>query len=277
MTDSAPVGRALRLAGVGQELGLGFVYWLALVVVLEPGNVVRGAVLPLGWEAMRLVVAGALGAAVTPAVFALTRRFPIEGTAWWRRAAVHLAGDAGLAAGLVVVAGVLAALFGIDRRPLAAALLDQMTVDGLLLFFAVVALTGIAHAVLFYRRAQRALPAPEAPVTGYLMVVPVKTRGRVTLLEIARVDWVEAQGNYLALHAGSETHLIRETSARFETLLDPGRFVRIHRQSIVALDRVRTIASLPSGDATVTLGNGTELRMSRSYREAVRGKFEAQK
>src|SRR6185437_770500 len=103
--------------------------------------------------------AGLLGAAITPAVFALTRRFPIEGEARWRRAAIHGLGDAGLAASLIVAAGLLAALTGLDRRPLAAALRDQLAVDGLLLFFAVVALTGIAHAVLFYRRAQDATAA----------------------------------------------------------------------------------------------------------------------
>jgi DNA-binding LytR/AlgR family response regulator len=128
--------------------------------------------------------------------------------------------------------------------------------------------------VLFYRRAQSAIAAPETPVSGYLTMVPVKARGRVTLLEIARVDWIESQGNYLALHVGNETHLIRETSARFETLLDPVRFVRVHRQSIVALDRIRAIASLPSGDATVEMSDGTQVRMSRGFREAVKKRFE---
>ncbi|HEX4304299.1 MAG TPA: LytTR family transcriptional regulator DNA-binding domain-containing protein [Rhizomicrobium sp.] len=273
MTDTAPT--AFRRAGVAREVALGFVYWLALVVVLEPGNALRGATLPLGWEAMRLVAAGLLGATITPAVFALTRRFPIEGEARWWRAAIHGAGDAGLAVGLIVAAGVLAAGLGFDRRPLAAALLDQLEVDGLLLFFAVAALTGIAHAVLFYRRAQSAIAPPETPVSGYLTLVPVKARGRVTMLEIARIDWIESQGNYLALHAGSETHLIRETSARFESLLDPARFVRVHRQSIVALDRIHAITSLPSGDATVEMADGAQVRMSRSYRDAVKARFEA--
>lgn len=257
-----------------QELVLGFVFWLALVVVLEPGNAMRGATLPLGWEALRLAGAGLLGAAITPAVFALTRRFPIEGEARWRRAAIHGLGDAGLAASLIVAAGLLAALTGLDRRPLAAALRDQLAVDGLLLFFAVVALTGIAHAVLFYRRAQDATAAPPPPATGFLTAVPVKSRGRVTMLDLKDVGWIESQGNYLALHAGSAAHLIRETSVKFEASLDPRRFVRIHRQTVVALDRIREIASHSSGDATVMLDDGTSLRMSRGFREAVRAKFE---
>ena len=274
MSDTASF--RTRLSGWPQEVALGFVFWLALVLTLEPGNVMRAATLPLGLEAIRLIGAGLLGAAITPAVFALTRRFAIEGEARWRRAAIHLASDAGLAAGLIVAAGVLAFAFGLDRRPLVEALIDQLEVDGLLLFFAVVALTGIAHAILFVRRAQSATDAP-LPAAGarYLTAVPVKTRGKVSLLDLGAVGWIETQGNYLALHEGAAAHLIRETSAGFEAKLDPARFMRIHRQTIVPLDRIREIASLPSGDATVTLDDGTKLRMSRGYREAVRARFEA--
>lgn len=258
------------------EFALGFVYWFALVIVLEPGNVLRGATLPLGREAIRLIGAGLLGAAVTPLVFALTRRFPVEGEARWRRGAIHLAADAGLAVFLILIAGVLAALFGIDRRPLPAALLDQLEVDGPLLFFAVAALSGIAHAVLFFRRAANAAAAPlPAGGTRYLTQVTVKTRGQVAMLDLKDVGWIETQGNYLALHEGAAAHLIRETSVRFEANLDPARFARIHRQTIVALDRIKQIASLASGDATVTLDDGTNLRMSRGFRDQVRAKFAA--
>lgn len=266
---SIPGRRALR------EAALGFLYWFALVAVLEPGNIMRGGTLPWVWEAVRLVVAGLLGASITPLVFALARRVPIEGKAWWRQAVIHLASDAGLAVGLITVAGLLADLVGFDRRPLAAALLDQLAVDGLLLFFALVALTGLAHADLFYHRAQRATGVPVAPASGFLTTVPVKARGRSLMLDLVEVGWIESQGNYLALHAGAAVHLIRETSSRFEALLDPERFVRIHRQTIVALHRIKQIASLPSGDATVRLDDGTSLRMSRRFREVVKRKFEA--
>lgn len=275
MSDSAGPARASHFAGWRQEIPLGFFYWLALVTVLEPGNVMRSATLPLGQEAIRLAGAALLGAAITPLVFALTRRFPIEGEDRWRRAAIHLPADAGIAGGLILAAGVLAWASGLDRRPLVSALLDQLAVDGLLLFFAVVMLSAIAHAVLFFRRAQSAADAPPPAVIGYLTAVPVKTRGRVTLLELSDVGWIGTEGNYLALHAGAATHLIRETSVAFEALLDPKRFTRIHRQTIVALARIRGIATLASGDATVTLDDGTALRMSRGFREAVRAKFEA--
>lgn len=264
-----------RLPAWAQEFLLGFLYWLALVVVLEPGNVIaaRGS-LPLGREVLRLAGAGMLGGAITPLIFALTRRFPIEGEARWVRGAIHLVCDAGLALGLIVTAGILARLTGIDGRPLARALADQLALDGLLLFFAVAVLSVIAHGFFFYRRAQTALDAPQPTGTGFLSTVPVKTRGRVMLLDLGEVGWIESQGNYLALHAGSGEHLIRETSAKFEAKIDPAKFARIHRQTIVALDRIAEIASLPSGDATVRLKDGTSLRMSRGYREDVRKRFE---
>ncbi|HEY0106528.1 MAG TPA: LytTR family DNA-binding domain-containing protein, partial [Rhizomicrobium sp.] len=163
---------------------------------------------------------------------------------------------------------------GIDRRPLAQALQDQFVVDGLLLFFAVAVLSAIAHGFFFFRRAQAALDAPPQAATGYLASVPVKTRGKTIVLDLGAVDWIETQGNYLALHAAGTAQLIRETSIAFEARIDPARFARIHRQTIVALDRIAQIAPLPSGDATLTLKDGTALRMSRGYRDGVRAKFE---
>jgi hypothetical protein len=276
MPEAALPRQIPRLPRWQREFLLGFAYWLALVVVLEPGNVMRAdGALPVGHEVLRLMAAGLLGASITPLVFTLARRLPIEGEARWARSGLHLLAAAGIAAWLIVVAGVLAWRFGIDGRPLGEALRLQFAADGLLLFFAVAVLDAIAQALFFFRRAQDALDAPPAVQDGHLTSVAVKTRGRVTLLDLATVRWIETQGNYLALHDGTAAHLIRETSSGFEAKLDPKRFARIHRQTIVALDRVREIASLPSGDATVTVDDGTRLRMSRGYRDAVRTKFEA--
>ena len=270
--------RTPHLPDWAYELLIGFGYWLALVVVLEPGNIMRAdGALPVGREVLRLVCAGLLGASVTPLVFTLARRWPVEGAERWARGGLHLLAAAVIATGLILVAGLLAMIAGIDGRPLGEALLLQFEADGLLLFFAVVVLEAIAQASFFFRRAQDALDAPPPVKGGYLSIVPVKERGRVTLLDLADVGWIETQGNYLALHAGTATHLIRETSVKFEAALDPARFVRIHRQTIVALARIRSVTSLPSGDATVTLDDGTELRMSRGFRDAVRMKVEARR
>ena len=97
--------------------------------------------------------------------------------------------------------------------------------------------------------------------------IPVRARGRVTFVELSDVDWIEAQGNYLALHTGPLSHLIRESLARLEPRLDPQRFARIHRGIIVAVNRIRDIKSRGAGDASLHLKDGTELRLSRNYRE----------
>jgi hypothetical protein len=267
--DEIPASTLLR------ELAAGFVYWLALVLVLEPGNVLRSSgTLPPGHEIARLIAAAILGAIITPLVFALVRRFPVEGSERWSRMAIHAAAGAGFAVFLIVIAGVLAWAIGFDTRPLAHAIRDQLVVDGLLLFFAMIALDGLGHAALFYRRAKSAADAPLGPASGYLTQISVKTRGMLTILDLADVVWIEAQGNYLALHANGGAHLIRETLARFESKLDPEHFARIHRGAIVALPRIRTIEALPGGDANVTLDGGETVRMSRSYRDAVKERID---
>ncbi|HEY2345771.1 MAG TPA: LytTR family DNA-binding domain-containing protein, partial [Xanthomonadaceae bacterium] len=100
--------------------------------------------------------------------------------------------------------------------------------------------------------------------------VAIKVAGRLRLVEQASIDWMESQGNYLALHAGPTMHLIRRTLADFEAELDAGRFVRIHRRVIVAVDRIGEMKSLANGDATLQLIDGQQLRVSRRYRETVR-------
>jgi len=268
--------------GLLRELVVGFAFWLAFLLLLEPGNVVAVARsdVPLSWsqEAARILGASLLGALATPLLFTLTRRLPIEGPRWWRRAAIHALGIVTMAAGLIVVARGLAAvvLTGRDAR-LRSSLTDELASDGALLILCMTALTGITHAVRFLRRAEaerglRVAAASRAATTP-LTRVPVKTRGGVLLLPLEEVDWIETQGNYLALHARGKVHLLRETLARLEAGLDPRRFVRIHRRTIVRTDRVRTLTHLSNGDALVRLEDGTELRLSRNFRSSAQPLF----
>ena len=79
---------------------------------------------------------------------------------------------------------------------------------------------------------------------------------------------MKTPGNYLALHVGSASHLRpRKPRMRLEPWLDPACFARIHRGAIVAVDRIREMKSLGAGDASLHLKDGTELRLSRNYRE----------
>jgi two-component system LytT family response regulator len=101
----------------------------------------------------------------------------------------------------------------------------------------------------------------------YATRLAVKSGGRVRLVKAEEVDWIEAASNYVRLHVGGERHLLRETMAALEARLDPERFVRIHRSTIVNLDRVRELEPYFHGDYVVKLHDGRRLTLSRTYRE----------
>jgi two-component system LytT family response regulator len=95
----------------------------------------------------------------------------------------------------------------------------------------------------------------------------VRSGGRIIFLRVEEIDWIEAADNYVCLHAGRESHLLRGTMASVEQRLDARKFLRIHRSTIVNLDRVKELAPLFHGDYAVRLRDGTELVLSRNYRE----------
>ena len=97
--------------------------------------------------------------------------------------------------------------------------------------------------------------------------VAVKTDGVIKLVRLADVDFIEAAGRYVTLHAGKEQHLVRETMNDLEAKLDPTVFARVHRSAIVNLDRVRELKTESHGEVTIVLADGRTLRWSRSYRE----------
>lgn len=95
----------------------------------------------------------------------------------------------------------------------------------------------------------------------------IRAAGRITFLRIDEIDWIEAADNYVRVHAGKEAHLMRETLQALEKRLDPGKFLRIHRSHLVNLERIRELRPVFHGDYLVKLKNGTELTLSRNYRE----------
>ncbi|HJQ39248.1 MAG TPA: LytTR family DNA-binding domain-containing protein [Thermoanaerobaculia bacterium] len=101
----------------------------------------------------------------------------------------------------------------------------------------------------------------------------VRTAGRIVFLKAQEVDWIEAADYYARLHAGANSYLIRESMNDLEATLDPAAFVRIHRSTIVNLDRVREMRPLFRGELVVVLGDGTQLRMSRSRRDELESRF----
>lgn len=101
----------------------------------------------------------------------------------------------------------------------------------------------------------------------HLQRLMIKSSGRIYFIKADEVDWIGAEGNYVNLHVGREAHLLRETMSHLATKLDPEKFVRIHRSTIVNVDRVKELQPLFSGDYVAILHDGTQLNLSRAYRE----------
>lgn len=97
----------------------------------------------------------------------------------------------------------------------------------------------------------------------------VRSAGRVVFLRVDEIDWIEATGSYVRLHVGREGHLLHEGITSLGSRLDPARFARVHRSTIVNLDRVRELQPWFHGDAVAILRDGTRLQVSRTYREAL--------
>lgn len=97
----------------------------------------------------------------------------------------------------------------------------------------------------------------------------IKSAGQVVFVKIADIDWVEAADYYAALHVGTKSHLLRRSMTDLEQELDPNVFCRIHRSTIVNLDRVQSLESTEDDEPIVLLEGGTRLRMSRRYRKAL--------
>jgi two-component system, LytTR family, response regulator len=103
----------------------------------------------------------------------------------------------------------------------------------------------------------------------HLERIMVRSSGKITFVKVSELDWLEASGNYVRLHTARGSHLIRETLSNLEARLDPHQFVRIHRSTIVNLDRVKEMQPWFSGDYLVILHSGVKLKLSRSFREAI--------
>ena len=114
---------------------------------------------------------------------------------------------------------------------------------------------------------------PETAASAPATRIVVRERDRVLLVDVADVDWVGADGDYVRIHAAGKSHLIRDTMAAMEQRLDPTTFVRIHRSTIVNTTRIREMRPYSSREYAVILTDGTRLRLSRRYRERVRRHF----
>lgn len=121
------------------------------------------------------------------------------------------------------------------------------------------------------RLQQTQLPeAARAKVPDYHDVLVIKEVGKTTRLVVSKIDWVDAAGDYMCVHAEGETHILRSTMAKLQRQLDPNLFLRMHRSALVNVKRVQEIAVHANGEYRLTLVSGDVLKSSRRYKAAVR-------
>ena len=104
---------------------------------------------------------------------------------------------------------------------------------------------------------------------GGLERVVVRSHGRFVIIRTKNIDWIEAADDYVYVHVDRQRYLVRQTLTSLECTLDPHRFIRIHRSTIVNLDRIRQLHPQPHGDAILLLQDDTQVNVSRSYRQKI--------
>jgi two-component system, LytTR family, response regulator len=110
---------------------------------------------------------------------------------------------------------------------------------------------------------------PSPSVGSALDRLPIKVDGRIIVIRVADIDWIEAERDYVSVNVGGKRWLMRETIAALELRLALSGFVRIHRSTLVNAERVKELRPQDKGEYTVVLNDGTELKLTRHYRASV--------
>jgi two-component system LytT family response regulator len=105
------------------------------------------------------------------------------------------------------------------------------------------------------------------PPRRYPQVIAIRSGRELLRVPSAAIDWIDAAGDYMCIHVGSETHVLRATMKQLEGALDPSIFQRIHRSAIVNLNRVRRLRPHANGEYFLTLEGGQQLKLSRTHRD----------
>lgn len=103
----------------------------------------------------------------------------------------------------------------------------------------------------------------------YADVLPIRDDAETVRVDVTTIDWIDAAGDYMCVHAGGRTYVLRETMKTLESILDPQVFQRVHRSTIVNVQRVRRLRPHTNGEYFLTLQDGQEIKLSRSYRDRV--------
>ena len=111
--------------------------------------------------------------------------------------------------------------------------------------------------------------SPNPDTSRTIQRIAIKERGKTIFIDVSDMDWIEAAGDYLYIHVNRHKYLIRQTLSEIQERLDPTRFQRIHRSTIVNLNRIQELQSQDHGDYHVILKDGTALKLSRSFRSTL--------
>lgn len=103
----------------------------------------------------------------------------------------------------------------------------------------------------------------------YPQILPIRDDSGTVRVDVTRIDWIDAAGDYMCVHADGQTYVLRETMKSLEAVLDPKVFQRVHRSTIVNVQRVRRLRPHTNGEYFLTLDDGQEIKLSRSYRDRV--------
>ena len=205
----------------------------------------------------------------------LGRRFQVDRANFDRHFFIHLGASLDLALlQLVAAVGVQDLLHAAAGEPFAYAqqLVDNFTLFyhwNVLIYWAILA---VVHALDYHADLERQrVHAAELDVRQPTERLLVADNGRSFFVRTSDVDWMEAARNYVRLHVGHRTHLLRATLGALEQRLDPERFRRVSRSALVNVDRVREVQPWFHGDAVVILDGGARLALSRRYRTNLLG------
>ena len=236
----------------------------------------------IGW-----LLCGYAWGILTVPVLKLLRHFSLARLAWSRFLLVHLPAAAVFAslqlAVYTLIVAVLAFVGGGPSRSITE-YYEWLFVKEFQSSFLVYAAI-IASVTAYWRifRADAIQPEPELPEVihqipnhnrngngnGYLKRVAAKDNGRIALVEVQDIDWIESYGNYLFLHTAGGRHMIRETMAAMEEKLDPEEFVRIRRSAIVRSSQIDEMRSEQNGEYEIRLKSGVRLSSTRRYRKNI--------
>jgi two-component system LytT family response regulator len=132
----------------------------------------------------------------------------------------------------------------------------------------VISLTGKSHSAI------SELLESGVEKSQYSDRLAIKDGSSTTFVPVKEIDWVDAAGDYMCVHVGGHTHIMRTTMKELESQLDPNVFQRVHRSTIVNLHRVEKVSSHINGEFHLTLACGSSLKMSRSYKDKVKHFFD---